>query len=126
MHLWGRIEPVCLVKELGKVIDRTTLIQLPIGECSQTHEGAIGYIQYVDHFGNLITNIPGAYVQGKAWSVVVSDVSIPGCTTYHDQPAGSAIALIGSHGWVEIAVNCGNAQSQLQINWGDRVETINN
>ncbi|AFZ12150.1 protein of unknown function DUF62 [Crinalium epipsammum PCC 9333] len=114
------------LEELGKIIDPKTLIQLPIGECSQTDQGMTGYVQYVDYFGNLITNIPGADVQGKAWSVVVSDVSIPGCTTYHDQPAGSAIALIGSHGWVEIAVNCGNAQSQLKINWGDKIEIINN
>jgi len=46
-----------------------------------------------------------------------------GCQTYSDQPAFHAIALIGSHGWVEIAINGGNAQSQLQLDWGARVET---
>ena len=46
---------------------------------------------------------------------------LPSCQTYSDSQHLQAIALIGSHGWVEIAVNGGNAQSQLQLDWGDEV-----
>ena len=109
---------------LGRAIDPATLVQLAIPEYTQTNTGVAGCIQYVDHFGNLITNIPGAYVQGKTWSVVAAGLTIPGCKTYNDSPDKHAIALIGSHGWVEIAVNGGNAQLKLQLDWGQEVQVV--
>ncbi|MBK1987839.1 SAM-dependent chlorinase/fluorinase [Sphaerospermopsis aphanizomenoides BCCUSP55] len=104
------------LQELGREINPETLVKLNIGECYLTNTGVAGCIQYIDHFGNLVSNIPGSYVQGKTWGVEVQGLTIPGCATYSDVKAGEALALIGSHGWVEIAVNGGNAQIQLQIN----------
>lgn len=112
------------LKHLGRAIDPATLVQLAIPEYTQTNTGVAGCIQYIDHFGNLVTNIPGTYVQGFIWSVVAAGLTIPGRQTYNDSPDGHAIALIGSHGWVEIAINGGNAQSQLQLNWGARVQIV--
>ncbi|BAY20341.1 hypothetical protein NIES2100_00820 [Calothrix sp. NIES-2100] len=112
------------IPELGREIDPATLVQLNIGECQETTTGVVGCIQYIDHFGNLVSNIPGRYVQGKTWRVQVRGLSIPGCETYSDVAVGEAIALVGSHGWVEIAINSGNAHSQLQINLQDRLEVI--
>ena len=111
------------LKQLGRAIDPNTLVQLAIPECTQTNHGVVGCIQYIDHFGNLVTNIPEAYVQGQSWSIVAAGLTIPGGQTYSDGIKG-AIALIGSHGWVEIAVNGGNAQAQLQLDWGARVELL--
>lgn len=108
--------------QLGRAIDPVTLVQLAIPECTQTDYYVAGCIQYVDHFGNLVTNIPAAYVQGKTWSVKAAGLIIPGLTTYSDSPDGCAIALIGSHGCVEIAINGGNAQTQLKLNWGEEVQ----
>jgi len=142
--------------QLGEVIDPETLVQLTIPERTPTATAVAGCIQYVDHFGNLITNIPAADVQGKTWSVAVGDsptetlrdsVSeaerspallptplekpkrradriIPGSQTYSDRPLGEVVALVGSHGWVEIAVNGGSAQSELQMDWGTVVEVV--
>ena len=112
------------ISQLGRAIEPATLVQLAIPECTQTSTGVSGFIQYVDHFGNLVTNILAAYVQGLTWSIVADGLVIPGCQTYSDQPPFHAIALIGSHGWVEIAINGGNAQSQLQLDWGARVELM--
>ncbi|MBD2208776.1 SAM-dependent chlorinase/fluorinase [Nostoc linckia FACHB-104] len=112
------------IQELGREIDPASLVQLEITECQQTANGVIGCIQYIDYFGNLVSNIPGSYVQGKTWRVQVRSLTIPGCETYSDVKAGEAIALVGSHGWVEIAINSGNAQSQLQINCQDSLEII--
>lgn len=112
------------LNQLGRAIDPATLVQLAIPECTQTDTGVAGYIQYIDHFGNSVTNIPGAYVQGFTWSVVAAGLTIPGCQTYSDRPAGYAIALIGSHGWVEIAINGGNAQLKLQLDWGASVQVL--
>ncbi len=110
------------IESLGEVIDPNTLVRLDIPTKTLTDDGIIGSIQYVDHFGNLITNIPGAEVDGKTWSVKISDRIIPHTQTYSNCPLGEFVALIGSHGWVEIAVNGGSAKSQLQLDWGDTVE----
>ncbi|OUL35076.1 hypothetical protein BV372_12010 [Nostoc sp. T09] len=112
------------IQELGQEIDPATLVQLNIGECKETSTGVMGCIQYIDHFGNLVSNIPGSYVQGKTWCVQVRGLTIPGCATYSDVQVGEAIALVGSHGWVEIAINSGNAHSRLQINLQDSLEVI--
>ncbi|NEO72749.1 SAM-dependent chlorinase/fluorinase [Moorena sp. SIO3H5] len=110
------------IESLGEVIEPNTLVRLDIPTKTLTDDGIIGSIQYVDHFGNLITNIPGAEVDGKTWSVKISDRIIPHTQTYSNCPLGELVALIGSHGWVEIAVNGGSAKSQLQLDWGDTVE----
>ena len=75
-----------------------------------------GCIQAIDHFGNVITNIPEAQVRGKQWSLSINNVTMPGQHTYSDSLPGELLALVGSHGWVEVAVNGGNAQARLQLN----------
>ncbi|HCF26851.1 MAG TPA: hypothetical protein DEV81_06505 [Cyanobacteria bacterium UBA11049] len=109
------------LNQLGRKIDLATLVQLDLPQLTFTDTEIFGYIQYIDRFGNLVTNIPGAYVQGKNWYAIASGLTIPAVETYSSSAVGSAIALIGSHGWVEIAINCGNAQIQLQQEWGARV-----
>lgn len=108
--------------ELGNPIDPETLVQLPLPACTQTETSITGCIQYIDHFGNLITNIPGSSVRGKQWYIKLDNQVINGSNTYADSPPLEAIALVGSHGWVEIAVNGGNARSQLQLDWQDKIE----
>jgi hypothetical protein len=112
------------IEQLGEVIDPKTLVQLAIPERTPTATGVAGCIQYIDHFGNLVTNISAAEVQGKTWSVAVDERLIPGSQTYSDRPLGEVVALIGSHGWVEIAVNGGSAQSKLQLDWGAKVQVL--
>jgi hypothetical protein len=112
------------LKELGQEIDPASLVKLDIGECQQTTTGVVGCIQYIDHFGNLVSNIPGSYVQGKTWCVQTAGLSIPGCETYSDVNVGEVVALIGSHSWVEIAINSGNAHSKLQLNWQETLQVV--
>lgn len=86
-----------------------------------------GCVQAIDHFGNLITNIPGAQVSGKKWSLLVSNVTLPGSETYSDRQRGALLAVVGSHGWIEIAVNGGSAQAKLVRGWEEpacRVEIV--
>ena len=110
------------LEELGEKFDPTTLVELALPKTKATTVGIVGCIQYIDYFGNLITNIPAAEVQGKTWSVVVGKEVLLGRQTYSDGQLGELVALIGSHGWVEIAVNGGSAQSRLQLDWGMAVE----
>jgi S-adenosylmethionine hydrolase len=112
------------IAQLGESIDPKTLTSLAMGDRTPTASGITGCIQYIDHFGNLVTNIPAAEVQGKTWSVVVGERIIPSSHTYSDRAPGEVVTLIGSHGWVEIAVNSGSAQQALQIEMGSPVEVV--
>lgn len=111
--------------ELGSSISPETLISLDQGGCVSTSEGIVGSIQYIDRFGNLITNIPGTLITGD-WGITVATCTIPGCYAYSDRPVGQPVALVGSHGWVEIGIYCGNAQTQLEQILGDSVTLICN
>ena len=58
---------------------------------------------------------------GTRWSLTVNGETVPGSTAYSDRQPRELLALVGSHGWVEIAVNGGSAQARLNIGWGDAV-----
>jgi S-adenosylmethionine hydrolase len=110
--------------KLGTAIDLASLKQFPLAGCTRTKGAIAGTIQHIDHFGNLITNIPGREVVGKSWSVAIAELTIPGKQTYADSPPGSLLALIGSHGWVEIAVSGGSADAQLHSSVGSSVQLV--
>lgn len=110
------------LRELGTPIDPIDLVRFDLPGCTATPTGFVGRVQHIDRFGNVITNLPGDYVRGKEWSVLLGKRSIPGCRTYGDVPLGSPLAIIGSHGWVEIAINGGDAHFQLRLNWEDEVQ----
>ncbi|MEG4999769.1 SAM hydrolase/SAM-dependent halogenase family protein [Microcoleus sp. B4-D4] len=116
------------LEELGDAIDPASLVQLQIPNCAVTATGAVGCVQYVDRFGNLITNIPNNCIVCNNWSVIISNscdpIRIPSGKTYSDSKPGDLIAITGSDGWLEIAVYGGSAQSVLQLQFGDMVEVI--
>ncbi|MEO1145879.1 MAG: SAM-dependent chlorinase/fluorinase [Cyanobacteria bacterium J06638_22] len=109
------------LEDLGTAIASDSLVQLPLPPCQSKDKMLKGCIQYIDHFGNLITNIP-AEILPATWHLTIGDVTLPGQTTYTAVPSGDLVALIGSHGWVEVAVNEGNAGDRLQAKLGDAVQ----
>lgn len=109
------------IAQLGNPIDPQSLVQLPIATPTKTATGYQGQVQYIDRFGNVITNIPGQAVADQQWAIVLGKRLIPGCRTYSEAPPSQPLALIGSHGWVEIAINGGDAQFQLRLNWHDPI-----
>ena len=129
------------LNQLGISIEPETLVLLDVPSCSQIEarspslaqvDGAIdvgatklmGCVQAIDHFGNVITTIPEAQVRGRKWSLLVSDVNLLGKETYSDSQPGDLLALVGSHGWVEIAINGGNAQAKLKLELGMPVHVV--
>lgn len=71
-----------------------------------------GEVIHVDHFGNLITNIPAALVTDRGPDLVVKlgTKTLRGLgQTYSDAMPGKPLALIGSDGMLEVAVNQGDA-----------------
>ncbi len=110
--------------QLGQPIDPTTLVKLSIADPTPNATGYLGHVQYIDRFGNVITNIPGKIVENKKWAIALGRHTIPGCRTYSEVSASKPLALVGSHGWVEIAVNGGDAHFQLRLNWNAPVQVV--
>lgn len=69
-----------------------------------------GRVVHVDHFGNLISDLPAAEA-GK--EVTILGRTLPIMTTYEEATGGELLAYIGSQGTVEIAVRDGRADSAL-------------
>ena len=95
---------------------------------SQTGEIS-GVIIAVDHFGNLITNIDGQLlvrnnipVPNPRARIRIGPSRITGIErTYEDGAPDRPLALIGSRGYLEVAVNRGNAAVKLSAAKGDTV-----
>lgn len=91
----------------------------------------VGKIVTVDDFGNLITNIDlnklekmhqagQELIQIKIGSHVISGLS----ETYNSVQSNTSLALIGSRGYLEIAVNKGNAAQILNLEKGAEVRVM--
>jgi S-adenosylmethionine hydrolase len=70
----------------------------------------IGEVVHVDHFGNCVTNLPP-----EPGDVQVSDRRLPRAETYAGGPSGEPIVLVGSAGFIEIAVPYGSAAAALHL-----------
>jgi S-adenosylmethionine hydrolase len=84
----------------------------------------IGEVLHVDGFGNTITNIPGGLEHASAVKVSLHHVSLelPLTKTYAQAKPKEPAALIGSHGFLELALNQGSFAEKFRVNAGDRVE----
>ena len=115
--------------EFGPELHDYRKISLPSPSVSK---GVIeGHIIHIDRFGNLITNIDtrnvdafrtGENVRIDVGSIVLKNIA----RSYSDVEEDSLLAVVGSSGLLEIAVNRGNAQQKLGLKLGDpiRVEMI--
>ncbi|HEU0036940.1 MAG TPA: SAM-dependent chlorinase/fluorinase [Kofleriaceae bacterium] len=88
---------------------------LPWGSREQGH----GRIVHVDHYGNLISDLPAAEAGG---GVQIVGRTLPLVGTYEDVPSGELLAYIGSHGTIEIGVRDGRADAVLDAPRGTAVE----
>lgn len=83
-----------------------------------------GEIVTFDHYGNAITNIPGAWFdpgqkyQIKVGKIVFSKIS----NFYQEVPVGSPVALIGSGNTLELSIHGGSAKEEIGLKVGDRIQ----
>ncbi len=135
-HLSRGISP----QRLGQPVTR--LVWQPPPEPAVRGNALLGAVIYADRFGNLITNIPAADLPAgrrNAASVIVEigPHRISGLSrTFHDGAAdagapnparsdGAALlALIGSNGYLELAVRDGNAAQALGLGAGAPVRVV--
>ena len=112
------VEPAAL----GTEIDPATLVRLPESALIASGNTIEGRVVYVDHFGNLVTNIAGAQVRAGASFTLAGRQLGMLAHTYESAGSGSPVALLGSHGFVEIAVNRGKASELLEAGVGTVVQ----
>lgn len=114
-HLWQGM----LLEKVGPAARELELLNIDRPK-SLERGGLEGQVLYVDHFGNVISNISAADLQGvrpplERLNVHVGPLRIGNLhTTYSDVNPGEIVAVIGSTGMLEIAVNQGNAASHLR------------
>ncbi len=86
-----------------------------------------GEVLHVDNFGNIITNMS----EKEVMCIHVADVvnvelvaqklRLKFCKAYGEAKPQEPLALIGSHGYLEISLNQGNAAEKFKLKPGDKI-----
>ncbi len=111
-------------KEFGPEIKDLTKPEF--ASVKKTNNTLIGEVMHIDGFGNIITNInENDVVRNRAEKVNVDllDISVQlnFGKTYAETKPKEPIALIGGHGFLEIALNQGNAAEKFHAKAGDKI-----
>ena len=76
-----------------------------------------GEVIVVDHFGNAVTNL----ISLRGGTIEVGSAMVPIRRTYADARVGEPVAVVGSTGFIEVAIRDGDAARALQLSRGARV-----
>ena len=98
------------------------VVTLAIPQPKQQGNALVGHVLHADGFGNLITNIPASAV-GENAVIEVSGQRIDELSpSYAEGP--DLLAIIGSHGYLEVSVRNGSAAELLGAKVGHEVAVI--
>ncbi len=119
---------------LGSQTFKENLIKLasPTLQIDRIHGNIAGSVIHIDHFGNLSTNIhqrdlAGLTADPDSIQIFHKKLQVTGlASAYASRPNGQVLALIGSRGYLELAVTNGNAARLLgaevddpvRVTWG--------
>jgi len=115
------------LEAFGPAIEDITTF--PVPEVVLSDQSLQGEVVYIDRFGNLLTNITRRELEswrskldGDSLRIHLGSVEIQGISrTYGDVPPGHAVAVFGSAGVLEIAVNGDSAAEVLGASMGSHV-----
>ncbi len=104
---------------------RNELVQLPGLAPRQRGNRTEGQVAYIDRFGNAITNIYAEGLgreDGAAWEVVIGRKTLCRVRHYYQSVRRNApLGLVGSSGFLEVAINGGSAARRLGLRVGTPV-----
>jgi S-adenosylmethionine hydrolase len=103
--------------ELGEPVDEM-LAFAPFRALRRADGSLQGQVLHVDRFGNVITDVRGEDLSGGAFTIEIAGRSIPGPVRAYAEASGLA-AVMGSGGYVEVALPNGNAAVELSVEIGD-------
>lgn len=89
-------------------------VRLPIPRPERAAGAIHGHVVAIDRFGNLITNVPGAWLGPNARVVLAGRDVGPIRRTYADVRPGQPLALVGSTGMLEVSVRDGSAAQAFE------------
>lgn len=97
--------------------------ELRLPEATRTPNGAAGEVVHVDHFGNLISNIPNGWIPSAASGLAVSigrrrAVRVPWVRSYEALGRGRLGTVGSSFGTAEVTVAQGSAAARLRARTG--------
>ena len=115
-------------KDIGPAADSYAL--LAIQQATVTGDKISGYVVFIDHFGNCLTNItkehtvelglnPGDNILITVAGAGVESVIGQG---YSDVPKGEAVALVNSLGTLQLSINRGSFAAAHDVKNGTMVE----
>lgn len=107
------------LETLGSLV--TTPQRLPFPVARREGREVLGEVVHVDHYGNLISNIPADLIQPDMVFLVAGQAIGPLRRTFGDVAVGHPVVYLGSGGTVEIAVRNGNATNHLGTGMGAEV-----
>ena len=100
-------------------------VKLNWPEPQRTAHSIKGEIAYIDRFGNAITNIDNAALTARAegaCEIIVKGKRLRGVQPFYQAvPNGDAVAVPGSSGFLELAVNAGSIARKFNLSVGERV-----
>jgi hypothetical protein len=104
------------LESLGSPFATPIILRTP--EPTRRVDGAVlGEVIHIDRFGNAVTNLLGL----RGGVIELGERRLPVLHTYADVASGGALAVVGSTGFIEIAVRDGSAAADLQLARGDSV-----
>lgn len=101
----ARLATGALFKDVGPLVSDSVSLELPVPIDN------VGEVLYVDHFGNAVTNLPGA----DTGAVRFLEQVAPVVHTYASAAQGATVALTSSSGRLEIAIRDGHAAQELGL-----------
>ena len=108
-------------ERLGTAVD--TMVCLDVSGPLVAEDTIQGRVIYVDRYGNLVSNIRPSDIAGRHTEIEIGGRLIRGLSpTFAD--GDGLLALIGSHGYLEVAVTEGNAAEYLGAAVGAVVKVI--
>jgi S-adenosylmethionine hydrolase len=122
VHLLNGVKPA----EFGPEIREPA--EAEYAKVTRKNGALIGEVLHVDGFGNIITNInekeaAQSHVKGKlSVELAGCKLKLKLCKAYGDTEPQAPLALIGSHGFLEISINQGNAAKKFKAKPGDKIE----
>jgi len=105
---------------LGPIV--SDLHRLHVPEPAVEGRRVRGQVIYVDHFGNLVTNVPAGVLPPGKVVVRLGSARLPGvAASYGVVAVGEPVAVVNSWGLLEVAVRDGSAKAALGAGVGDEV-----
>jgi S-adenosylmethionine hydrolase len=125
-HLSNRTRPTEIGPEIHKILTPRFV------RTARRKNTLVGEVLYVDGFGNIITNFEKKELDLINIKETVDikfkkiRLRLKLCKAYEEVEEQKALAIIGSHNFLEVSVNQGNAARKFKVKTGDEIALVSN